>query len=433
MLKALLGSWALLLGMGLINLGHGLQGSLLGVRASIEGFETTVTGLVMSGYYMGLIVGSKIVPNLVAKVGHIRVFGAVASLASTSILVQAIFVDPFTWWAMRLITGLSYAGIYIVAESWLNEVSENDTRGQLLSFYMLVSLSGLSGGQMLLNVASPSSHELFVLISLMVSLAVIPILITATKAPPFEVQDSVSMLQLYQVAPIGVFGMLITGMVQGTIFGMGAVYTSSIGLSVKYVSFFMGALILGGFLSQYPLGWISDRVGRRMIIIGSCTIGAFICFFASTNIENELLFFGIAAVVGGVTMPLYSLCSAQTNDYLSPEQMVAASGTLVLVNAIGAFLGTLIVALTMDLFGSTAFYGSIGVMLTIIAGFTIIRVSKRSDIPVEDRGEFVVMTPTPFSVSLTPEVELEEIEAAASADPEEIQKSFEELANELKS
>ncbi|HHK74763.1 MAG TPA: MFS transporter, partial [Rhizobiales bacterium] len=152
-------SWALFLGLALIMLGNGLQGSLLGVRASIEGFGVTTTGIVMSGYYIGLLAGSSVVPKLVGHVGHVRSFGVLASLASSSVLVHAVFIDPVVWWLMRLVTGFSYAGLYIVAESWLNEASDNDTRGQLLSFYMLVSFVGLAGGQFMLNIADPSSYK----------------------------------------------------------------------------------------------------------------------------------------------------------------------------------------------------------------------------------------------------------------------------------
>ncbi|MBT6613846.1 MAG: MFS transporter, partial [Deltaproteobacteria bacterium] len=332
-------------------LGNGLQGSLLGVRASQEGFDTTITGLVMSGYYMGLIFGCWSAPKMVARVGHIRIFGALASLASTSILLQAIFVNPWIWLAMRMITGFSYAGIFIVAESWLNDASENDSRGQLLSVYMLISLGGLAGGQFLLNVALPSSYELFILVSLLVSLALIPILTSVTKAPSFDVYESVGILQLYRVSPIGIVGMFIIGMIMGGIFGMGAVYTTGIGMSVQDVSFFMGAIILGGFLFQYPLGWISDRIGRRYIIIISCIGAATTSFFAMTYAGQGLLFFAIIATIGGLSMPLYSLCSAQTNDYLTAQQMVAASGTLVLVNSIGAALGAPVVGFSMALFG----------------------------------------------------------------------------------
>ena len=178
MLGIISNCWALFLGMGLIMLGNGLQATLLGVRASIEDFGTSITGLVMSGYFIGLIAGCNIVPKMIGRVGHVRTFGALASLASTSILVQAVFINPWVWWAMRLVTGFAYAGIFIVAESWLNEAAENGTRGKLLSFYMIVSLGGMAGGQMLLNLFHPSGFELFLLVSLLISFAVIPILLS---------------------------------------------------------------------------------------------------------------------------------------------------------------------------------------------------------------------------------------------------------------
>ena len=191
MLSIISNSWALFLGMGLLMLGNGLQATLLGVRASIEDFGRTITGVVMSGYFIGLIAGCSIVPKIVNRVGHVRTFGALASLASTSILLQAIYVTPWFWWAMRFVTGFAYAGIYIVAESWINEASENGTRGKLLSFYMLVSLGGVAGGQMLLNIAPPSGFELFVLVSLLISLAVIPILLSTARAPQFDVMEDI--------------------------------------------------------------------------------------------------------------------------------------------------------------------------------------------------------------------------------------------------
>jgi len=212
---------------------------------------------------------------------------------------------------------------------------------------------------------------------------------------------------------------------------MMVVYTTKIGMSVQDVSFFMGAIIMGGFLFQYPLGWISDRIGRRSIIIVTCIGGAAISFFAMTYSGQGLLFFAIIATVGGLSMPMYSLCSAQTMDYLSPQQMVAASGTLVLVNSIGAAMGSPIIAFAMDTFGPEAFYGSLGTMMSLVALFALWRATQRADIAVEDRGDFVVMAPTPLSASLTLDVEQEYVEAAAAEDAEAVQASFEDLTNEL--
>ncbi len=431
MLQLISNSWALLLGMALIMLGNGLQGTLLGVRAAMEDFGTTTTGVVMSGYFLGLIAGCSFVPKMVGRVGHVRTFGALASLASTSILVQAVFVTPPVWWAMRFVTGLAYAGIFIVAESWLNEAAENGTRGKLLSFYMIVSLGGMAGGQMLLNLFHPSGFELFLLASLLISFAVIPILLSTARAPQFDVMENIGILKLYQVSPLGVFGMFITGMSIGTFFGMGPVYATDVGLSVKDVSFFMGTLILGGFLFQYPLGWLSDQYGPIKVIIFSCVGGATISFLAMNFEVEGLLFYTIVGTIGGLTMPLYSLCCVHTNDYLTATQMVAASGTLVLLSSTGAALGSPITAFAMDTLGPQAFYGSIGVLLSFVAAFAMWRFTQRVDIVAEEQGDFVIMATNPMSASLNPNVELAELEAAVDEEIEKIHSSFEELVDEL--
>lgn len=431
MLSVLSNCWALFLGMGLIMLGNGLQATLTGVRATMEGFGTTITGLVMSGYFLGLMAGCNIVPKMVGRVGHVRTFGALASLASTSILVQAIFVAPWIWWTMRFVTGFAYAGLFIVVESWINEAADNGNRGKLLSFYMLVSLGGMAGGQMLLNLSNPSGFELFVLVSLLVSLAVIPILLSTARAPKIDVLENVGVLQLYRVSPLGVFGMFVSGMSIGAFFGMGAVYATETGLSVKDVSFFMSTLILGGFLFQYPLGWLSDYFGPRVVIIFSSTGGAIVSFVALYYTGEGVLFYAMVATVGGLAMPLYSLCGVYTNDYLTATQMVAASGTLVLLNAIGASIGSPVTALAMDIFGPQAFYGCIGVMLSSVSVFALWRSMQRAAVDTAEQGDFVVMAAIPLSVSLNPDVDLAEIEAAVDEDAKDIRSSFEDLINDL--
>ena len=413
-------------------LGNGLQGTLLGIRATIEGFNTTTTGLVMSGYFIGLIVGCYTVPRMISNVGHVRVFGALASVASASILIHGLWVDPFLWWAMRLVTGFSFAGLYIVVESWLNDASDNSTRGKMLSIYMITSLGGMAGGQLLLNVASPEKIELFIVTSLLVSLAVVPLLISATRGPSFETHESVSIKQLFQVSPLGVFGMFASGVISGAFFGMGAVFTTNLGFTVKDVSFFMGAVITGGFLFQYPLGWLSDRIGRRTVILSTCAVGTVICTYGALSSSVGLLFFVLATFIGGMIMPLYALCSAHVNDYLNPQQMVAASGTLVLVNAMGATIGSPLVATGMQLFGPSAFYLSMAVMLLSVVVYTMWRSTRRSDIPENtDNGDFVAMAPTPLSAGLNFDVEEEDLEEAYNQAPEEVQASFEELTQEL--
>lgn len=432
MIKIITSTWALFLGLGLIMLGNGLQGTLLGIRATMEGFNTSVTGFVMSGYFLGLILGCYAVPHMISKVGHVRVFGALASIASVSILIHGVWVDPFLWWAMRLVTGFSYAGLYIVVESWLNDASDNSTRGKMLSVYMITTLGGMAGGQFLLNIASPREIELFILTSLLVSLAVVPLLISATRGPSFDTHESVSIRQLFQVSPLGVFGMFASGVSTGAFFGMGSVYTTNLGFSVKDVSLFMSAVILGGFLFQYPLGWLSDQIGRRSVILGTCAVGTVVCTYGAFSASLGPLFFILAALIGGMIMPLYALCSAHVNDYLNPQQMVAASGTLVLINATGAVIGSPLTATGMEFFGPSAFYLTIASMTTAVVAYTLWR-SRQREIPVEvtEQGDFVVMAPTPLSAGLNFDVEEEVLEEAYNQAPEEVQASFEELTQEL--
>lgn len=431
MFRVIFNSWALFLGLGLIMLGGGLQGSLLGLRASLEGFGVATTGLIMSGYFAGLLIGAIAVPKFVARVGHIRSFGAMASLASTSILVHVTIIDPWVWWVMRFVTGFAYAGLYIVAESWLNDASENETRGQMLSFYMLISLGGMAGGQLLLNIASPSSYELFILISVLVSFAVIPILLSVSKAPDFNLSESVGLLQLYKVSPLGVVGMLINGVMMGAVFGMGAVYAATIGLSVRDISFFMGVLVLGGAVLQYPIGKLSDMVGRRQVIIGTCAAGIVATLVAAELDGDGWWFFLTIALVGGFSMPLYALCIAHTNDYLNPGQMVAASGTLVLIGSIGSTLGAPITAFAMTAFGAQAFFHTIGAAMALICLFALWRSTRRSPVAAGDTSGFVVLAPTPMSAAVNAEFEAQEIASAKQPGAGAVQESFEELVNDL--
>ena len=376
MFLAISNCWALLLGIGLMMMGNGLQGSLLGIRASIEGFNLTITGLIMAGYYIGVIGGSNVVPKIVGRVGHIRTFGALAAIASASVLVHAVFIDPWVWWTMRVVTGFSYAGLYVVAESWLNDASENETRGKLLSFYMLISHGSVASGQLMLNISPPSGFGPFIMISVLVSLAVVPILVSVGKTPSFESAESVSIRQLFLVSPLGVVGMLVGSIAMGTIFGMGAVYASSIGLSVQEISFFMASIIAGGAVMQIPVGQMSDVFGRRLIIIGICLVGALASLFASHFSGSGWQLYAVIALVGGLSTPLYSLCVAHTNDYLSQPQMVAASGSLVLVNGIGAAIGPPVTAFAMEQLGSLAFFYSIVVSLGLVAIFGLWRSTR---------------------------------------------------------
>jgi MFS family permease len=417
-------SWALFLGLGLIMLGNGLQGSLLGVRATIEGFPVTVTGFVMSAYFAGFLAGSTMVPKLVRRVGHIRVFAALASLASIAVLFHAVFVSPAGWGAMRLVTGFSYAGLYIVAESWLNDRATNETRGQLLSFYMVIMLAGMGAGQFLLNLADPASFELFVLISVLVSLALIPILLTAAPAPDFQAPSAVSLRQLYRISPLGVVGTFGTVMAQGGLVGMGAVFATEAGLTIAEISIFMAAMLFGGVLFQWPIGRFSDRFDRRLVMT-VVTFLAAICAIAAAFVVKPFagtlpiwVLCTLIGILGGLNMPMYSLTLAHTNDFLEPSQMVAASGSLVLVGGIGAAFGPVTLAGLMTALGPAGFFWGLGLIHAAIGVFALYRMSRRASMPLDEQGTFVAVPPraSPVAAYLSPECPEEAPEAGAVAE-----------------
>ncbi len=387
MFQAVAGAWALLLGMGLIMLGNGLQASLLGLRAVNEGFGTTVTGLVISAYYLGFLAGSTLAPRIVANVGHVRVFSALASLASAAILVHLISVEPFTWSAMRFVTGFSYAGIYVVAESWLNGRATNETRGQLLSVYMVVMFSGLALGQLLLNAADPNGYLLFLLTSVMISLAMVPIALTAGPAPSFEVTPKISLRALYRLSPLGVSGAAAIGMGHGVLFGMGAVYGERIGLSVPQISLFMGVAVVGGILFQWPVGRLSDRFDRRRVITAVAFLAAISALLAAQVAgHSHLLLLTFTLLFGGMTLPMYSLCIAHTNDFLEPSQMVQAGGTLVLAGGIGACFGPSTAAAIMGLLGPGSFFVFLALIHAGVGFFAVYRMSQRAAKPLDQQG-----------------------------------------------
>ncbi len=382
-------SWALFLGFAILMLGDGLQGTLLAVRASLEAFPTAATGAIMSTFYVGFLGGSLTAPRIVERVGHIRTFAALASLASAAILIHSLFVTPLTWAALRLFSGFCFAGLYVVTESWLNDRATNQTRGQLLSIYMLITYLGVGAGQLLLNLADPREHALFILTSVLISVAVVPLLLSARPAPSFETVSRVSLRQLYRISPLGVVGAAGTGMATAAFFGMGPVYAQSIGLSVARISLFMSAAIAGCLLLQWPIGHHSDRLDRRGVLTVVTALAAAAAVLAIPAArESSLWLLVLVAVFGGLSLPMYALCIAHANDFLEPEQMVAASGALVLASGVGAILGPVSASAVMTWFGADGFFWCLAVIHALLGLFAIYRMARRHARPIAEQSPF---------------------------------------------
>jgi MFS family permease len=398
-------TWALFLGIAILMLAHGLQGTLLGLRANIERFPDAVTGLVMSGYYIGLLIGSLRVPILVARVGHVRVFAALLSLGSTAILFQALFVEPVAWFLMRLLTGYCFAGAFIVAESWLNGSASNTTRGQLLSLYMVVQLGGMAAGQFLLNLADPQGFDLFILVSVLISVAAVPMLLTAVAAPAVSAGRGIGLLALYRLSPLGIVGIVGVGVGTSGLFSMAPVYANQEGLSLAAISTFMAAVIMGGVVFQLPVGRLSDRLDRRWVIAISALLTGLVVLPPAIlpQLPNYTLYPGFF-LVGGLSLPLYAVCVAHTNDFLTPEQMVGASGALVLAFGIGAAVGPTLTALSMQSLGPVGFPIFLAVVHLALGLFALYRMTRRAAVPAADRGAYISLpTPSPVVIPMAQE------------------------------
>ncbi|NIZ61589.1 MFS transporter [Sedimentitalea sp. CY04] len=420
MFQVLSSAWALLLGMGLLMVGNGLQGTLLGVRGEIEGFTTLEMSFVMSAYFVGFLGGSKLAPDLIRRVGHVRVFAALASFISAVMILYPAFTNPAAWILGRVIIGFCFSGVYVTAESWLNNAADNENRGKALSLYMMVQMAGIVGAQGLLLVGDPAGYETFVIASVLVSISFAPILLSISPTPAFDTAKPMTLKQLFDTSPLGCVGMFLLGGVFSAQFGMSAVFGAEAGLSLLEISIFVATFYVGATLLQYPLGWISDRMDRRVLILiiaGVGAVGATIGMKFGLQFEMLLV---SAFLIGGMTSPLYSLLIAHTNDYLDHDDMAAASGGLVFINGLGAIAGPVVTGWLMSegVFGPQGYFLFMIVLLAALAVYAGYRTTQRAAIPLEDTGIMAPMSPTasPVSVEFAQEyaieTDLEEHDAA---------------------
>jgi len=387
-------TWPLLLGMSLLMLGAGLQGTLIGVRATLEGFPTAVIGVVMSCYYVGYILGSFGAPFLLQRVGHIRVFAALTSIASATILLQALFVGATVWGVLRMVSGFCFAGIYVVAESWLNDRATNRNRGRILALYMLVLYIGLGGGQFLLNAADPSGPLLFLATAVLLSLAVVPMSLSVQHAPEVKAVQRIRLGELYRISPMGIVGVVVSGMLSGALFAIGPVYAKLIGLQAKGIATFMAVSILAAAATQLPIGRLSDHIERRSVLIVVCSLAAM--FAASAALwgptSNTILFI-LAACFGGIALTLYSLSLSHINDHLEPNQMVSASAAVILMNGVGSVVGPLLFSVLIVAFGPSAYFATMSALTGGLALYALWRKHRSAPVPGELKIPFVSAQP----------------------------------------
>ena len=414
---------ALLVAVAILFFGNGLQGVLLPVRATLEAFATTSIGLIAAAYSVGFMAGCLSMPYVVRRVGHIRTFAVCAAVAAAVVLVMALAVHPAVWIPLRAFSGICFAGLFMVIESWLNERATSVNRGQILATYMVINLSAVTAGQMVLPLGAPDGFSLFAVTAIAITLALVPVGLTTSDAPQPLRQVRLRLGRLYAMSPVGVVGGFFVGLANGAFGGLGAVFATQIGMSVTGVALFMSAALVGGALAQVPIGRLSDRTDRRKVIVGVCVLAALaggllallgdarqggLLLEAPVRLADlsPVILVAVATLFGAAIYPQYSLCVAHTNDFVGREEFVEASSGLLLTWAIGASIGPVLAAFAMDGLGVGALFLYTALVHAGFALFTIYRISRRAPVPTAERDRYVAggrpSRTTPVAVDLDP-------------------------------
>ena len=414
--KVLKNSWALFTGMGFIMMAYGFQGSLLGVRAVAEDFSLISTGFMMSGYFAGYFIGAKSIPHIISRVGHIRVFAAFASIASLIVLLHSIFIHPFVWFLLRVLTGISMVSIYTVAESWLNDRASNKNRGSILSIYMVILYGAMGIGMFLLNFSDPIKFEPFILISVLTSAALVPILLTKKKPPNFKKVKAMSLKEVYKASPFGMVSSFFYGTIQSALFTLLAVYAASMNFSIFEISLVTFLLAISGAISQWPIGKISDSFDRRKVIIYSTFGAAFFAFCAIISsgqmylpgdlATSKFWFYVFLILFSFCSLPMFSLILAHTNDFIPKEKFVAAGASLQFTFGMGAMGGPFLCSVFMGMVGPNGFFIFLIFFHSLIGIYGLYRSKVRPVVENPD-SQFVAMPQsiTPAGIELNPSTE----------------------------
>jgi len=374
--RGIIESWPLFLGMLLLMISNGLLVTLLTLRASELGFSQTQIAFMQAAYPLAALFGCLAAPRIVAAVGHIRSFGALASLCSTAALIHMVTADPWSWAAMRALAGFCFPGLYVVAESWLNGRADNRTRAALLSIYFITQTGGVALGQLLLGIPDRDGNLLFVIVSVLISLSLVPMLLSARQGQAFEAPARISVRELFAISPLGLSVSFVNGISQGTFYvGLG-IFGVGLGLPAGQVGLLVAAGTVGGVLGQFPLGALSDRIDRRLVIAGAAAVALIAClavWAGAGRLADGALLYVAVALVGAFVLPLYSLGVAHTNDRLAPAQMVAASGGLVLVMNVGIVLGPPAAGLAISHLGAPALFACLALLQGVTAALALYR------------------------------------------------------------
>ena len=395
---------ALLVSAAILLSGGGLLSTLIALRAGIEGFSIQLIGMFLSGYYVGFVVGCFLTPRWVAAVGHIRVFSALAAATVAVSLFHVIVIEPYFWVVLRLVTGICFAGLYMVIESWINERAPGEARGRVLAVYRIVDLAAVTMGQVLVVVADPGSFVLFSLVAVLISLSIVPVCLVNAIQPSPITQTRLNIRKLIDVSPLAVVGAVCVGLANGPFWGIAPIFVQRLGYDYVIVSFFMSAAIISGAIAQWPLGYVSDHIDRRKIIaVTACggVASGLLLFF--TGASSSLTLMIGAIVFGTFAMPIFAMSAAHANDHANADEFVSVASGLLLLYGLGSIVGPVLAPVFMDIFGPAGLFLYTSLVHLLLFLIAVYRLIKKTPLPLADQDEYVAVPRTsPVVFALDP-------------------------------
>lgn len=402
---------ALFLSVALLVMGNGLQSSLITIRAGLEGFPAPVIGLLTTAYFVGFVAGCFLAPRVVARVGHIRTFAAFASMAGAAALALALKPDPAFWIVLRVVTGVCFAGLYMVIESWISAQSHSANRGQVMATYRVVDLSASTVGQLLLAVSGPEAFTLFAVVTILIGLSVVPVSLTTVVVPQPVQAVRPRFVWLWTISPVAMVGCLLFGAANAAFWGMAPLYAQTLGYGAAGVASLMAATLVGGTIMQWPVGMLSDRMDRRYVLavtgLVSTIVAVGLALFGSMLPFYTLMV--AMGVYGGTSIPMYAVLIAHANDHMDAESFVEGAGTLLLAYALGATAGPLLAGGAMAVLGPAGLFVTLGLVFALLVAFIMVRLVARDSVPAEDKDDFVaVVRLSPALYAMDPRASEEE-------------------------
>lgn len=402
MLRNIVPVTGLMLSTFFLLAGSGLTGITIPLRAGIEGWSPVTIGWIGFGYALCFTAGCVVVPRMVRRVGHVRVYAVLATLLAMSLLLHALFVHPLAWIAIRGIAGFSLAGAYMVVESWLNEKATNESRGQIFSFYMIMNMVGMMAGQFMVLLGDPATTSLFMIAALLYAMAVIPTGLSNAVSPQPLTEVRLDLGKLYRNSPAAMVGMLMTGIIAGIWNFQAPVFAEQAGLSGNQIPLMLALAMISGAIFQFPLGRASDRMDRRyvMIFAGIIGVGCAAAFNVIPGASTAPGVFVTIFVLGAVLFPIYSLVVAHANDYAEPSAFVEISSGLLIVNGAGAMIGPVLAGVLIDGLGPSGFFIALALAFAVFGGYAAWRITRRAAVPADEMTDYAYM---PTTRSQTPE------------------------------